>query len=182
MKRTFAKFSLMLAVALLAVPTFAASKPPLSGPDLEKQVRHELVMLPYYNIFDSLSFRVDGGNVTLLGQVARPTLKSDAQNVVKHIPGVTSVTNQIEVLPLSPFDNGIRLRTARAIYRNSVLSRYGMGAVPSIHIIVRNGNVTLEGVVMNEMDRNIAGIQANGVSGVFHVTNNLRVENSKSHS
>jgi len=106
----------------------------------------------------------------------RPVLKSDAENVVKRIAGVSKVTNNIEVLPLSPFDDHNRLATARAIYGDSVLgTRYGLGAVPSIHIIAKNGNVRLEGVVSSEMDKNIAGIRANGVPGVFSVENALRV-------
>jgi hyperosmotically inducible protein len=145
---------------------------------LQKEVRHELLMLPYYNLFDNLSFKVDpGGVVTLMGQVTRPTLKSDAGNVVKRIEGVTQVNNQIEVLPLSPNDDRIRREIARAIYANPALSdRYGFQAMPSIHIIVKNGNAILEGVVANEGDKNIAGIQAKSVPGVFSVTNNLRVE------
>jgi hyperosmotically inducible protein len=133
-------------------------------------------MLPYYNIFDNLSYRIDGGVVTLLGQVRRPVLKSDAENVVKRIEGVEHVNNQIEVLPLSPFDDRIRLATARAIYSYGPLRRYAQGSLPPIHIIVKNGNVTLEGVVATEMDKNIAGIRANGVFGSFTVKNDLRVE------
>ncbi len=145
---------------------------------LEKEVRHELVMLPYYNVFDNLSYRVDGGSVTLMGQVTRPTLKSDAENVVKRLEGVTQVNNQIEVLPLSPNDDQIRRAVYRAIYGDTALStRYGFQAIPSIHIIVKNGNVTLAGVVANEGDKNIAGIRANGVPGVFKVDNQLMVEN-----
>jgi hyperosmotically inducible periplasmic protein len=145
---------------------------------IQKEVRHELLMLPYYNLFDNLSFKVDpGGVVTLMGQVTRPTLKSDAGNVVKHVEGVTQVNNQIEVLPLSPNDDRIRRQIARAIYGNPALSdRYGFQAMPSIHILVKNGNAVLEGVVANEGDKNIAGIQAKSVPGVFSVTNNLRVE------
>lgn len=146
---------------------------------LEKKVRHELVMLPFYNIYDNLMFKVEGNTVTLMGQVNRPTLKSDAEGVVKQIPGVERVINQIEVLPLSPFDNRIRYAVARAVYGHSALNRYAMGAVPPIHIIVKNGNVTLEGVVATDMDRNIANIQANSVPGVFSVTNNLRVETGR---
>lgn len=146
---------------------------------LEKKVRHELVMLPFYNIYDNLMFRVDGNTVTLMGQVNRPMLKSDAEAIVKRIPGVERVANQIEVLPLSSFDDRIRWSVARAVYGHSALNRYAAGAVPPIHIIVKNGNVSLEGVVASEMDRNIAGIQANGVPGVFSVTNNLRVENGR---
>jgi len=141
-----------------------------------KEIRHELVMLPYYGVFDNLAYRVNGYNVTLLGQVTRPTLKTDAERVVKDIEGVESVTNNIEVLPLSPNDDRVRMAEFRAIYGDTALSRYGMSAVPPIHIIVKNGNVTLEGVVANEGDKNIANIRANSVSGVFSVTNNLRVE------
>lgn len=144
---------------------------------IAREVRHELVMLPYYGVFDNLAYRVDGNTVTLFGQVTRPTLKSDAENVVKKIEGVERVNNEIQVLPLSPNDDRIRIAVYRAIYGNSALStRYGFAAVPSIHIIVNNGQVTLEGVVANEGDKNIANIQANGVPGVFSVTNNLRVE------
>lgn len=141
-----------------------------------KEIRHELVMLPYYGVFDNLSYRVDGYDVTLMGQVTRPTLKSSAENVVKDIEGVGKVINNIEVLPLSPNDDRVRRGVYRAIYGNTALNRYALNAIPPIHIIVRNGAVTLEGVVANESDRNIANIQANGVPGVFSVTNNLRVE------
>src|SRR6267143_5179210 len=140
---------------------------------LVKEVRHELVMLPYYNVFDNLSFKVDGSTVTLMGQVTRPTLKSDAERVVKSIEGVDRVINNIQVLPLSPNDDRIRMAVYRAIYSQPALQRYGMQAVPPIHISVNNGNVTLEGVVASEGDKNIANIQANGVSGVFSVKNNL---------
>jgi len=143
---------------------------------LVKEIRHELVMLPYCNVFDNLSFKVDGSKVTLLGQVAKPTLKEDAGRVVKNIEGVESVDNQIEVLPLLPNDDRVRMAVYRAIYGQSSLQRYGMQAVPPIHIVVKNGNVTLEGVVANEGDKNLANIKANGVHGVFSVTNNLTVE------
>jgi hyperosmotically inducible protein len=141
-----------------------------------KEVRHELVMLPYYGVFDNLTYRVNGYNVELGGQVTRPTLKSDAERVVKQIEGVEKVINNIEVLPLSPNDDRIRLAVYRAIYRQPNLNRYALQAVPPIHIIVKNGDVSLEGVVASAADRNISGIQANSVSGVFHVTNNLRTE------
>ena len=144
---------------------------------LTKEVRHELVMLPYYNVFDNLTYHVESGTVTLMGQVTNPVLKSSAENVVKHLEGVQQVINKIEVLPLSPNDDRIRREVYRKIFNyNSLNARYGFQAVPSIHIIVKNGNVTLEGVVDNASDRNVAGIQANGVPGVFSVTNNLRVE------
>jgi len=143
---------------------------------MEREVRHELGC---YGLFDNLAFRVNGTTVTLLGQVSRPTLKQDAARVVKEIEGVDNVENQIEVLPLSPNDDGIRLATYRAVYGQTVLSRYAMQTVPPIHIIVKNGNVTLEGVVNSQSEMNIAGLQANGVSGVFSVTNNLRLESSR---
>jgi BON domain-containing protein len=143
--------------------------------NLEKKVRHNLVMLPYYGVFDHLEFRVDGDRVILSGAVTRPTLKDDAQNVLKPIEGVNHVTNNIKVLPLSRFDNEIRLREYRAIFSQAPLSRYSMGVVPSIHIIVDNGHVTLEGVVDNKVDASLANIAANTVPGVFSVTNNLRV-------
>jgi hyperosmotically inducible periplasmic protein len=166
------------AVALMSVPAaLQASNNKYAG-DLTREVRHELVMLPYYSIFDNLSYRVDGNAVTLFGQVTRPTLKSDAENVVKRLEGVSRVINNIEVLPLSPMDNRIRIAAYRAIYGFPSLNRYAMGALPPIHIIVKNGHITLEGVVDSEADKNTAGIRANGISGVFSVTNDLRVEKS----
>ena len=143
---------------------------------ITREVRHELVMLPYYGVFDNLLYRVDGTNVTLMGQVTRPTLKSDAENVVKKIEGVTHVDNQIEVLPLSSMDDQIRIAEYRSIYGKPGLDRYAMQAVPPIHIIVKNGNVTLEGAVSSEADKNQAGIYAKAVPNVFGVTNNLQVE------
>ena len=165
-------------MALAADPTPAAASVDVKREDaaLAERIRKELVTLPFYGIFDNMAFRVEDGKVTLLGQVTRPTLKSSAANVVKRLEGVTAVTNDIEVLPLSPFDDRIRLRVARAIYGSTPLSRYGLGAQPSIRIIVKNGDVTLEGVVLNEGDRTIANLNANTVSGVFSVTNHLRTE------
>ena len=145
---------------------------------MAERIRKELVMLPFYGLFDNIAFRLEGGKVTLMGQVTRPTLQSSAANVVKRIEGVTAVVNEIEVLPLSRFDDDIRLRVARAIYGSTSLSRYGLGAQPSIRIIVKNGEVTLEGVVLNSGDRTIANLKANGVFGVFKVNNNLRAERS----
>lgn len=179
MTGTIKKLTLTFAAAaVLALPAF--SKTISNHGDLPKQVRHELVMLPYYNIFDNLGYRVDGDVVTLFGQVTRPVLKSDAANVVKNIEGVSRVDNRIEVLPLSPMDDRVRLATARAIYGYPALQRYGLGAVPSIHIIVRNGDVTLQGVVATQADKNIVGIRANSVFGAFSVKNDLQVERSGS--
>ncbi len=174
MKATFQRISLAAVLAILTVPMFAKSN---NAPrDLRDAVRHELVMLPYYSVFDNLEYKVDNGTVTLYGEVTRPVLKSDAGNVVKHLAGVTDVVNNIKVLPLSPFDNRIRAAEYRAIFGFSNLYRYAMGANPSVHIIVENGHVTLKGVVANEADRNLAYIRANGVPGVFSVTNDLLVE------
>lgn len=141
-----------------------------------KEVRHELTMLPYYTLFDWLEFQVENGTVTLSGQVVRPMLKSDAEHVVNRISGVAKVVNQIEVLPLSPMDDQIRMREARAIFNSDgPLSRYEWQAVASIHIIVKNGNVTLKGIVNNQVDSNLANIKANGVANVFAVHNELQV-------
>jgi hyperosmotically inducible protein len=174
--------SMLFSMAALASP--ANQDNPATGASSQKgidriykEVRHELVMLPFYGVFDNLSYKVDpDGSVTLYGQVARPTLKSDAENVVKRIEGVTKVVNNIEVLPTSMNDDQIRRAVYRAIYGNDVLSQYQMRAVPPIHIIVKNGHVTLEGAVARQMDKQIAGMQSNSVSGVFSVTNNLVVE------
>ena len=164
-------------ICALAVLTtgmaFAKSDPPTV--DINKEVRHELVMLPYLDVFDNLAYRVDGNVVTLTGQVTRPTLKTDAARVVKGINGVYEVNNQIEVLPLSGHDNHLRLSLYRAIYGYPSLNRYALPVIKPIRIIVKNGHVTLEGVVDREADKNVANIRANGVHGVFSVTNNLRV-------
>ncbi len=146
---------------------------------IAREVRHELLMLPYFGVFDNIAFKVEGSTVTLLGQVVRPTLKSDSENVVKHIEGVEKVDNQIEVLPVSPMDDGLRLRLYREIYGFPALERYALGVQKPIRIIVKNGHVTLEGVVDNEADKNVAGLRANGVPGIFSVTNSLRVESPK---
>ncbi len=144
-----------------------------------QEVRHQLVMLPYYTIFDDLAFKVDGSTVTLVGAVTRPTLKSDAENVVKRVEGVAQVNNEIQVLPLSDMDWQIRRAVARAIYGDPTIGiRYGDQALPPIHIIVKNGNVTLEGVVANQGDKNLINIRANTVPNVFKVTNDLIVAKS----
>ena len=163
-------------VALSAVASATTQTQGTLSP-LADKVRHELVTLPYYSVFDNLSFHVDGSKVTLLGQVHRPNLKNAAERVAAGVEGVTSVENQIEVLPNSFFDNRIRLAVAQAIFSHPVLDRYVLRAVSPIHIIVKNGTVTLEGVVAREMEKEVATLRANGVAGVFSVTNNLHVEN-----
>jgi hyperosmotically inducible protein len=148
---------------------------PVTNPYIIHQVRHELLMLPFYGVFDNIEYKAVGNHVELLGQVVDPTTKYEAGNLVKEIKGVKSVTNKIQVLPLSSSDNYIRFAVYRAVFGEASLYRYAMGANPSIHIIVDNGNVTLVGVVANKMDKEIAGIAANSVPGVFSVTNSLRV-------
>jgi osmotically-inducible protein OsmY len=143
---------------------------------LEESVRHELVMLPYFNVFDDISFRVDQGTVTLFGSVHDPVVKRDAESAIKRLEGVSQVSDQIEVQPLSSFDNRVRLQTYFAIYGYGPLQRYGLGTQPPIRILVNNGHVTLAGVVANQGDKNLAFIRANGVPGVFSVTNDLRIE------
>jgi hyperosmotically inducible protein len=161
--------------ALAGVPMFAANSTGNAPQDLTAQVRHELVMIPYYSVFDNLSYRVDNGVVTLMGEVTQPVVKNDAESSVKHLAGVTQVVNNIRLLPLSTFDNRIRMAEYRSIYGFGGLYRYGMGTQPSIHIIVEGGHVTLVGVVDNQTDKDTANIRANTVPGVFSVTNNLRV-------
>src|SRR5579864_7614726 len=185
-RRTTMKLrSLVLVVSIfcLAMPSIAQDQRGQASPKSEeritREVRHELLMLPYFGVFDYIAYKVDGYNVTLLGQVVRPTLKSDAENAVKHIEGVEKVDNQIEVLPPSPMDDRLRLSLYRAIYGFPGLQKYELGVQKPIRIIVKNGHVTLEGVVDNETDKNIAGLRAKGVPGTFSVTNNLQVVSSK---
>ena len=143
---------------------------------LETDVQRELLALPYYTGFDFLAFRIEpGGTVRLLGQVVRPTLKSDAERRLKGIEGIDQVINDIEVLPTSPADERIRIAVARNIYRSDALDRYGFQVQPSIHIIVKQGRVALEGVVDTETDKTIAGLKAKEIGGVFEVKNNLTI-------
>jgi len=169
---------MVLGAALLAAQVGFAAVPAsdtaLTG--TEQQVRKEILMLPNYNLFDTFSFRVDGDTVTLTGKVTRPALKTDAENAVKGIEGVASVNNRIEVLPLSPNDDRLRLSLYRAIYGHRMLEHLAIRAVPPIHLIVENGHVTLEGAVPNAAAKSVAELQANSVSGVFSVTNKLLVD------
>jgi hyperosmotically inducible periplasmic protein len=146
---------------------------------LSQEVRHQLLLLPWYSVFDNLEYKVANGVVTLQGQVVQDRTKEDAEKYVKGIEGVTRVVNNIEILPASPNDDQIRRAEYRAIFGEPQLEKYSFGSVQPVHIIVKGGHVTLEGVVLNDGDRNLANIRANGVPGVFSVTNNLRVENSK---
>ena len=164
----------MIATSLL---TLVATAQRNSGNDrFAERIRKELVKLPYYGVYDNLSFSVNGGEVTLYGEVVRPSTRSDAERRVKRIEGVDRVINNIQVLSPSSADDGIRRRVYRAIFSSDGLYRYAMGANPSIHIIVNHGRVTLDGVVSTKMDSQLAYMAANQVPGVFSVTNNLRVE------
>jgi hyperosmotically inducible protein len=177
------KFRLVLLLAtMFALVTLGASQDAQRGQPsaksqerIIKEVRHELLMLPYFGVFDYIAFKVDGDTVTLLGQVVKPVTKSDAENSIKHIEGVEKVDNQIEVLPPSSMDDRLRQRLFRAIYQYPALQKYELGVQKPIRIIVKNGRLTLEGVVDSEADKNLVGLRANGVSGIFSVTNNLQV-------
>ncbi|HEX3354833.1 MAG: BON domain-containing protein [Terriglobales bacterium] len=173
--RTFFVACVILALSSAVLARQASDAPARATQRITREVRHELLMLPYFTVFDNIAYKVDGYNVTLLGQVTRPVLKSDAENVVKKIEGVEHVDNQIEVLPTSPMDDRLRIRLYRAIYDYPPLQKYALGVQKPIRIIVKNGKVTLEGVVDSEADKNIANIRANSVSGIFGVTNNLQV-------
>ncbi len=164
-------FAALLTLAILAPGQDSAK----SQERIVKEVRHELLMLPYFGAFDYIAFKVDGGTVTLLGQVVRPTLKSDSENAVKHIEGVEKVDNQIEVLPPSTMDDQLRIALFRAIYQYPSLQKYELGVQKPIRIIVKNGRVALEGIVDSDADKNLANIRANSVPGIFAVTNNLQV-------
>jgi len=160
-------FAVVITIVLttVALPALAQQRqvPPQAVERIQKEVRHELVMLPYLTVFDNLAYKVDGYNVTLAGQVTNPVLKSDAETAVKRIEGVEKVDNQIEVLPLPPMDNRLRQSLYRAIYGYPPLQRYAMPVIKPIRIIVKNGHVTLEGVVDSQADKNIVGLRANGV-------------------
>ena len=168
-------FLASLATPLTLVARTQRPVPARAVERIERQVRHEILMLPYFNVFDNITYRVDGYNVTLMGAVTQPVLKKQVENVVKKIEGVQRVDNQIEVLPTSGMDDQLRLRLFHAIYDYEPLQRYAMTVVRPIRIIVKNGHVSLEGVVDSEGDKNLVNIRANGVSGVFSVKNNLKV-------
>jgi len=172
----FATVAILFAVA--ASPALAGPQKGSGNTNLSRQVRKNLVTLPFYGVFDNLAYEVSGSGdtVTLYGQVTRPTTRKDAERRVSKIEGVDRVINRIEVLPLSPMDDRIRARTYRTVFNTGGLYRYAMGANPSIHIIVNRGHVTLEGVVSGKMDSQLAYMAARQVPGVFSVTNNLVVE------
>jgi osmotically-inducible protein OsmY len=171
-------FSLFIASLATPLTLFARAQRPIPAravARIQREVRHQILMLPYYNVFDDISYRVEGYNVTLMGAVTQPVLKKEAENVVKQIEGVQKVDNEIEVLPTSNMDDQLRLRLFRAIYDFPALQKYDLSVQKSIRIIVKNGHVDLEGVVDSQGDKNLVNIRANGVSGVFSVKNNLKV-------
>jgi hyperosmotically inducible protein len=177
--------SLALAISLAILTAVAVNQNAAAQADarsqerIAREVRHELLMLPWFGVFDYIAFKVDGGTVTLLGQVVRPSLKSDAENALKRIEGVERVENKIEVLPPSSMDDGLRLALYRAIYGYAPLEKYALGVQKPIRIIVKSGQVTLEGVVDSEADKNLVTVRANSVPGIFSVTNNLQVVPAK---
>ncbi|MGD0963007.1 MAG: BON domain-containing protein [Candidatus Acidiferrales bacterium] len=176
----FARASAALALATSMIGAYGASaatttQNPVDEQSLNKHVHHALVMNPWYGVFDNIEYQLNGTEVVLTGQVVLPVTKSDAEKAVMRVAGVTQVVDNITVLPVSRFDDQIRRAEFRAIFSGPTLGRYATGVVPSIHIIVNNGNVTLEGAVMNQMDSSIARIRANQVPDVFSVTNNLHI-------
>ncbi len=169
--------STLFAAALLAVPGFASHGTPAPNAALESNVRQAINKLAYYGVFDDLSFTLDdSGAVTLSGQVMQYYVRNAAVSAVKDVAGVTRVDDKIEVLPLSPFDNGIRIRAYNAIFGYPALSRYAINARPPIRILVKNGNITLAGVVNNELDRTLAYNRLQSLPGAFSVTNQLRLD------
>jgi osmotically-inducible protein OsmY len=165
----------MLAAAVLVAGAAFASAP--GDAAIARSVRHEVLTYPYYTLWDDITFQVDNGNVVLEGAVTEPYKKTDLTRIMQRIPGVAGVTNDVKVLPLSDFDNRLRWQVARAIFADPLLSRYAMGANPSIHIIVDNGHVTLTGAVSTQTDKVMAGIRANRAGLAFGpVVNNLSVD------
>ncbi len=174
--RSYILAGVLLSAIVTSMAAQGQSQPSARGQErIAREVRHELLMLPYYGVFDNIGYQVNGYEVTLVGQVVRPSLKSDAENAVKHIEGVEKVDNQIEVLSPSSMDDRIRLELYRAIYGYPSMERYALGVQKPIRIIVKSGHVTLEGVVDSEADKNTAGIRAKSVPGTFSVDNKLQV-------
>ena len=191
-KQSFLTRVLLLTAVLLLSLSALSFAQPQRGPVprgtasfeqwLSQEVNHQLLLLPRYSVFDYVQYKINDSEVTLLGQVVSDVMKRDAENNIKRIEGVTKVTNNIEILPASQMDDGIRRATFRVLSGDPALEIYRLGLLHSIHIIVKGGHVTLEGTVLNEGHKNLAGMRAKGVSGVFSVTNNLRIETSKTRS
>ncbi len=169
------RFATLFVALLFISPVFAQADQDREHQVITKEVRHELIMLPRISVFDNITYTVSGNTVTLAGEVTQPYKKDDAGNAVKGIEGVQKIDNQIEVLPLSPNDDRLRLRLYQAIYGFPSMNKYALPVINPIRIIVKNGHVTLEGAVDNQADKNVAALRANGVGGVFSVENNLQV-------
>jgi hyperosmotically inducible protein len=174
---------ILLAVGAVSIVPAQAPSPDKPATSEEKypsnqwrEIHHQLQVLPYYSVFDIIGFTLIGSKVTLTGQVVRPTLRAQAEAAVKSIEGVAVVDNQIELLPVSPADDDLRNAIYRAIFEDATLARYAVQTVPPIHIIVKNGNVALEGTVESASDKNLAGLRASGVANVHNVKNNLVVQ------
>ena len=180
LKRMVALGAALVLAASAAVAAPAEQGRRSASGQLAEKVRKELVTLPWYGVFDNLAYEIDGSTVTLSGQVVQPSTRKDAERRVRRLAGVERVVNRIEVLPLSSFDDSIRVAAYRTLFGwNSPLFRYGRGVDPSIHIVVNHGHLTLEGVVANEGDRRLANALVSSLPGVFSVTNNLRAENER---
>jgi len=178
MRNRFVHFLAVLAIAaemILAAPMTQGQSKAQAGP-LEKSVFDAVLRLAHYGVFDAISFKMDGSDVTLLGLVMLPITKDEAGRRVAKIPGIGKVKNDIEVLPLSLNDDSIRMNVYRNLFNRADLYKYAMGPMPSIHIIVKNGRVTLEGFVLNEQDIKIASMAVREVPGLFSLTNNLKIE------
>ena len=174
---------ILMTATLLAGAGIASAytKPVVSGPrtdaDITQSIVHEIRMYSQYSIWDDLNIRVANGQVTLSGAVNQPYKKHDIENIVRGVPGVTSMANDIKVLPLSSFDDRLRLQVARAIYGDPSFTRYAMEPLKPIHIIVDNGHVTLAGIVSNQADKDLAGLRASSAGlGFGPVVNSLQVE------
>ncbi len=195
------RLAAIAALALAATVTFAQTKPSaqraagsrasspqsqtaprgsaLQQQNIARQVNHEILMLPWYSVWDDIKYQVHGSEVTLSGYVVNDRTKDEAAKRVKEIEGVTKVVNNIELLPASPNDDRIRRAEYRAIFGDPTLEMYSFGSVQPVHIIVKNGHVTLEGTVLNQGHKDLMSVRAKTVPGVFSVTNNLRIENSQ---
>lgn len=172
------RFLLFCLIVFFTAANFAQQQKtysPKAQERITKEVRHQILMLPDFGAFDNIAFKLNGYDVILYGQVVQPILKDDAAKVIRKIEGVERVENHIEVLPTSGNDDRLRRDLFIAIYRYGPLQHYGVGSNRPIRIIVNHGNVTLEGVVDRQADKNMAYIRANGVPGVFSVKNNLVV-------
>jgi hyperosmotically inducible protein len=187
------RFASFLVLGLFAAaPSAHAQRPPVARttagapkpeePQLSREIRHQLIVLPYYSVFDYIGFTLDGDRVTLTGYVLRPTLRSNAEAAVKSLEGVSSVKNLIEILPKSPSDDDSRRSVYRAIFEDSALQRYGASEIPVIHIILQNGQVRLEGAVATEAEKSLATSRASGVPGVSGVTNNIAIRPQGAHA